>query len=484
MKQLFKKTLLAATVAATCGAANAGTIAVTKQVHSKEGLSGVTASQTSNNITYTLGATYREGDKLTLTLPTGTLNKTNPADGFPSVVVMDAINTGDDRPDGTVATDSTVIAGLTWGLLNANLDVDVDDKGTLYDQVTYRVTALTLPQDASNVDIDNGSTVGGVIGIDTHNLVISYNPQVLLTSAIDVMISSQTSAGDVLDNTGTRNATIAEAKSQFGALTVGTKFNGIIDVEQSRLQFTTGTTDSMTYTIANPDISGWLNQATVTSAKAVVYGEAGKQTGLKAANWASAGGVGNPGGVVTYTEASAKVEVAYTDAVTNDTVNFTAPATADGVVLEAQDFTTDFTYTYDSSGGTKNVAHSVATGADSGEWELNGATVNIPYMPYSATASQIIYVTNASSLAGDITATAFDDKGNMYDLGKIGTAAGKSIQKVTAQVNQALGAKGFTGGKVSITITVNVPAEDVTVYASYNAGSVRGFVNTDQYKGK
>jgi len=475
MKQLFKKTLLAATVAATCGAANAGTIAVTKQVHSTEGLAGVTASQTSNNITYTLGATYREGDKLTLTLPTGTLNKTNPSNGFPSVVVMDAINTGDTRPDGAVATDETVIAGLTWGLLNANLDVDVN--GTMYDQVTYRVTALTLPQDAGNVDIDNGSTVGGVIGIDDDNLVISYNPQALLASAVNVTISSQTSSGDILDNTGTRNATVAEAKSQFGAITVGTKFDGVIDVEQSRLMFTTGMTDVMSYTVANPTTTGWLNMATVNSAKASVYGEAGKQTGLKAANWASAGGT------VTYTEASAKVEVAYTTGVTNDTITFTAPATKDSIVLEAQDFTTDFTYSY-TSAGAKTDVHPVATGADSGEWELNGATVNIPYMPYSATASQIIYVTNASSLAGDITATAFDDKGNMYDLGKIATAAGKSVQKVTSQVNQALGAKGFTGGKISLTITVNVPADDVTVYASYNAGSVRGFVNTDQYKGK
>ena len=481
MKQLFKTTLLAAAVAATCGTANAGTVAVTKQVHSKEGLDGVTASQTSNNITYTLGATYREGDKLTLTLPTGTLNKANPSSGFPSVVVMDAINVGEMRPDLTVATEETVIAGLTWGLLNANIDVDVN--GTKFDQVTYRVTALTLPQNAG-VDIDNGSTVGGVIGIDDDNLVISYNPQVLLSSNIKVTVSSQTQSGDILDNTGTREAVIAEAKSQFGALTVGTKFNGIIDVEQSRLQFTGGTTDSMAFTIANPTTTDWLNMATVTSAKANIYGEAGKQTGLKAANWASAGGAGNPGGTITYTADAAKVSVAYGSGVTNDTINFTAPASSDGVVLEAQEFTTDFTYTYNSNGGTNNLTHSVVTGAKSGEWTLNGATVNIPYMPYSATASQIIYVTNASSLAGDITATAFDDQGNMYDLGKIATANAKSVQKVTAQVNQALGAKGFTSGKVSLTITVNVPADDVTVYASYNAGSVRGFVNTDQYKGK
>ena len=41
MKQLFKSTLLAAAVAATCGTAVAGTVAVTKQIHSVEGLLGV-----------------------------------------------------------------------------------------------------------------------------------------------------------------------------------------------------------------------------------------------------------------------------------------------------------------------------------------------------------------------------------------------------------------------------------------------------------
>ena len=465
MKQLFKSTLLAAAVAATCSTANAGTVAVTKQVHSMEGLNGVTASQTSGNIVYTLGATYKEGDKLTLTFPAGTLNKTNPTNGFPTVVIMDPVHN---------AVEANSIAGLTWGLLNATIDADVN--GTKYDQVTYRVTALTQPNNAATppVDWDHGSTVGGQVGL-SNPLNISYNPQALLTAPVTVSVSSQTQSGDVLDNTGTRTATIAEAKSQFGSLTVGTKFNATIDVTTSRLQFVGGTTDTMSYTVANPTTTGWLNLATVNTAKASVYGEAGKMTGLKAANWAA-------GGTVTFTENASKVEVAYTTAVTNDTIAFAAPAAKDAVTLQAQKFTTDFVYNYTSAGNVAGVK-SIATGADSGEWDLNGATVNIPYMPYSATASQIIYVTNASSLAGDITATAFDDKGNMYDLGKIGTANAKSVKKITAEVNQALGAKGFTGGKISLTITVNAPSDDVTVYASYNAGSVRGFVNTDQYKG-
>lgn len=467
MKQLLKMTALASAVAFTCGTATAGTVSVTKQVHSTEGLAGVTASQTSGNIVYTLGATYKEGDKLTLTFPAGTLNKTAPTNGFPTVVVMDPVNS---------ANEADSIAGLTWGLLNATIDADVN--GVMMDQVTYRVTALTQPNNGATppVAYDHGSTVGGQVGL-SNPLNIAYNPQALLTAPITVTVSSQTQSGDVLDNTGTRTATIAEAKTQFGALTVGTKFNGVIDVTTARTQFVSGTTDSMAYSVANPTTTGWLNLATVNTAKASVYGEAGKMTGLKASNWASSNGT------VTFTEDSSKVEVAYTSGVTNDTVTFTAPASSSGIALEAQEFTTDFVYNYTSAGAQAGVK-SIATGQDSGEWTLNGATTNIPYMPYSANASQIIYVSNSSALAGDVMATAYDDKGNMYDLGKVGTANAKTVTKLTTQIGQALQAKGFTAGKLSITITVNAPADDVTVYASYNAGSVRGYVNTDQYKGK
>ena len=82
MKQLLKKSLLAATIAVTCGSASAGTVSVTKQVHSLEGLTGVTANQTSNAISYTLGAAYREGDKIAFTFTDGALV----AASFPEVI--------------------------------------------------------------------------------------------------------------------------------------------------------------------------------------------------------------------------------------------------------------------------------------------------------------------------------------------------------------------------------------------------------------
>lgn len=458
MKQFLKMTALASAVAFTCGTATAGTVAVTKQVHSVEGLEGVTASQTSGNIVYTLGATYKEGDKLTLTFPSDTLNKTTPTNGFPTVVVMDPVHN---------AVEANSIAGLTWGLLNATIDADLGN-GITGDQVTYRVTALTQPNNGATppVDWDHGNTEGGQLGL-SNPLNISYNPQALLNAPITVTISSETESGDVLDNLGTRTATIAEAKTQFGALTVGTKFNGVIDVVNARNQFVGGTTDSMSYTVANPSTTGWLNVATVNTAKASVYGKAGSMTGLAAANWAA-------GGTVTFTEDAAKVEVAYTTAVTNDTVTFSAPTGANAVTLEAQSFTTDFVYNYTSAGsvaGTKTVV----TGADSGEWTLNGALVTIPYMPYGRNISQVINVTNSGGLDGDITATAFDKSGNQYDLGMVGTAKAKTITRVDGAIANALSAAitqlntvNDVRNDFAVTLTVNAASEDISVFAQYN----------------
>ena len=176
--------------------------------------------------------------------------------------------------------------------------------------------------------------------------------------------------------------------------------------------------------------------------------------------------------------------VGYTGMVTNDMITFTAPSGSSAVVLETQKFTADFAYNYSSAGA---VAGSYAFGGvvhNAGEWTLNGAIVNVPYMPYGPNASQILYVTNTGVQAGDITATAFDDQGNTFDLGKIAVANAKSVTKIAPELNAKLAAAGFKGTRLSITVTVNSPEDDITVYASYNiGGSDRGFVETSQYKG-
>jgi len=456
MKTMMKTTLVAASIAAVFGA-NAGDVSVTKQTHSIEGLAGVTANQTSASISYTVAAAYAVGDKITFTFPTGALVATT----FPSQINVAATNH---------ATAGSAIAGMGLGLLNSDAST-----------VTYRVTTLSQPNNTATppVDYTDRTTIGATVTLGT----VGYTPASVLAGAVTVTVSSQTSVGDVLDSGSSkgasRTATVAEAKSQFGTAAITTMFDGVIDVSTARKTLVGSTSDSMALTVTNPDTTGWSNLATVNASAGTMvtaFGEAGKMTGVKAANWTT-------GGTATFTEASAKLAVSYNGLVTNDTISFTPPTGTAAIVLEAQKFTTDVVYNYVSAGAAAG-SKTIATGLKSGEWKLNGATVNIPYMPYSPTASQIMYVTNDGTQSGDILVTAFDDKGTKYDLGAIGTAAPKTVTKITSLVGNALKAKGFEAGKLSITVTVNAPSADITVYASYNANGIRGFVNTDQYKGK
>jgi hypothetical protein len=472
MKTFFKTTLVAAAVAVTCGTATAGTVTTVKQVHSKEGLTGVTANQTSNAVTYKLAAGYLAGDRIKFTFSEGSLVPT----ALPTVLSVPAFDS--DNP-------ALAIAGLALGI-----------GGSDANSVEYRVLSVNQPKRVSaiqedptctpNVPVGNecATTVDTYTSISTLNNVVSLGPVVykaatVLTSPVTVTVASVDAAGNAIDPNGTRTGTIAEAKSQFGAVVVdsATEFNGIIDVSQMRQKFTSGLTDSMSYTVDNPSTTGWMNLATVTGSTAVVSGEAGKMTDVLEGDWSSANGT------LTFTQDSARVAIAYSVGVTNDTVVFTAPSGDKAITLEAQKFITDVVYNYSSAGAVTGSAI-IGAGVASGSWKLNGATVNIPYMPYSPNASQIMYVTNAGSQAGDIVVTAFDDQGKMYDLGAIGVAGAKKVTKITTLVKKALEAQGFVGGKLSITVTVNAPEADISVYASYNAGSVRGFVNTDQYKGK
>jgi len=486
MKQLFKTSLLAATIAATCGTAFAGEVTVTTQTHSKEGLLGLTVQQTSNAITYEMGAGYLPGDKITFTFPEDSVVLGT----FPTTLSLPATD-GDNDTAGGDGVDA--IAGVALG-----------QSGSTSNSVTYRVLSVTQPQttllyDAEgNLDVTGNpktytaeSSLGNVVDLGA----IGYVAASLLDADVTVTVSAKDAIGDIIDNSADSKNTgiIATAKSQFGSITVGVTpedaadpanhdtvkgdmFDGTIDVGSARTNFISGNTDMVDYVVSTVDTTGWLNLATVDDTVITLWGDTGKMTDLDETNFST-----GRGATEAFTEAEAKLVLTYTGMVTNDTVTFTADP-SDNVVLQEQSFEIDAIYNYDSVAGDEGVAV-LGAGKDAGSWELNGASVNIPYMPYSDTASQIIYVTNASELAGEITVTAFDGAGNTYDLGAIGMANGNTVTKITSLVKTALEAKGFTAGKVSLTVTVNAKADDITVYASYNAGSVRGFVNTDQYKG-
>lgn len=455
MKQTFKTTLLAASLAAAMGSAVAGTMVVDMQTHSVEGLKSYTAAQTSNAIKYTLGTGYLAGDKITFTYSADVLKGVTPT----SSITVSKI----DSDDVKVAKVGLAMSRIAFG----------------DNYVTYRVTNVEQPKkaDGSTPHSETFDTTGIIIDLGT----VSYAPSVIADGAsLKVTASSQDATGDVIDNSGTLSAVIAQSKSQFTGKTTVSGFDATINVSAMRKAFVSGTTDTASFTYAPTNTTGWLNLATVNSTTATIAGEKGKMTSLTKAEFASA-----QAGTVTLDVENALLTVAYTGTITTDTITFTPPTGDKAVVLEAQDFTASLAYGYTSKGSATGSVD-VAKNASAGSWDLNGATVNIPYMPYGPNASQIVYVSNDSDQDADITVTVFDDKGNLYDLGALQIKAGKKrVTKIAPEINDRLRAAGFNGTKASITITVNAPDSDVTVYASYNVGGAdRGYINTDQYKGK
>jgi hypothetical protein len=295
----------------------------------------------------------------------------------------------------------------------------------------------------------------------------------VLAADVTVTVSSQSSAGDILDSAGTLAATIAEAKTQFGtAVVVTPQFDNVIDVNSGRQAFTTGSSDTLTWSVTTPDTTGWLNLASVNNSVVTLLGEAGKMTGLNPGDFSSTVGA------LLFVQGEAKLTVSLAGQVNSGTITFTLPTGGAAVVLEPQGFTLGLVHNYTAASGVYG-SKTIATGL-AGGWELNAATGIISYMPYGSSASQIMYVTNIGTQNGDITVVAVDDQGELFDLGVIGIANAGTVTKVSTLIKTALIDAGFGGDKVAIKITVNAPAADISIYASYVIGSSdRGYVEVE-----
>lgn len=445
MKNIFKSTLVAASVALVCGTAYAGNTVVTTQTHSLEGVSAVTTAQTANDIDYVLKAAYAVGDKITFTFTAGSLDTTN---SFPAQLNVTADTTSGSEK-----------AGMALGLLNEDAN-----------SVTYRVTSLTQPG-----AFTDKTTIGQTITLSGVEMAAAA----VTSGDITVTVDSVTASGDVLDSSSdtnmSRTGKLSQVKTQYGMIAVASTadFDGTIDVAEGRKALTTAN-DTATFTVSNPTTTGWLNTVTTTGTVVKLAADlAGfdltKSIGSVATGMTS---------TVAYSDANKEVTITYAGTeVTTDTITITPPTGTNAVILSAQDFSVSGTYSY----GTASTAD---LGSDAaGSWDLNGAVVNIPYMPYAANIGQIIYVTNSGSLDGDVSVTAFDESGNDYDLGVVASAKAGQVTKLSVLIADALEAAGFTGGKVSMTITVNAQDKDVTVHAGYNVGGAdRGTVFTSQYK--
>jgi hypothetical protein len=449
MNTTFKTALLAATIATACGSAYAGDTMVEAKIFSLEGTSSVADSR-SASISYLTAAAYTLQDTVTFTFTAGALKNTTE---FPAQINV-----------ASVATAGSELAGMTLGILTTSAD-----------SVTYRVTNIDQPTGFASAD---ASTLGQTIVLGEAPL----NGTSIAAGNVSVEVTSATGTGLVLDNGSSsgesRIGQLTEVKSQFGAVSVTTDFDAVIDVEADRKAYESGTSDDATFAISPVVTTDWENVAAVTKTTIVLSADI-EDASVVSTTAAS---------TITYNATTDKVTIVYPSEITTDTITITPSTGTDAVVLEAQSFDLSANYEY-AIGSTQGLFDFGSKSA--GEWTLNGAVVNVPYMPYGNSITQILYVTNEGSQDADVTVTAFDENGDTFELGSVGTVDGKSVLAIAGPVKSALEAKGFVtapsmgSNKVSLIITVNAEDEDISIYSAYNVnGSDRGNVLNSQYKGK
>ena len=438
MKQIFKKTILAATIVGLSNYAVAGDVLNSPLTYSLEGLVVSAANgektKTITDLGFQLGANYIASDEITITFtPAGALAETQ----FEGTVVAD----GDEKGN-----------SITFSLLDQTAD-----------SATYRVTAVTDNYDTTETVVDFGA--------------VNLNLASIAAGAVSVTYSSiKAGSDDTFDNgsEGSNTGVLADSESQITAITVTNEFDAVIDVNTGRTMFTEESEghDSMSFTIGNnTDLE---DPAEFTTS--VVDIEIQIEGGGEGLIWNS-----ENGGHLSYDVDDGILTVDYTYPVTTDTIAVGTyhDAIIAQIPLIAQEFEVSAEYSFIT---TTNIFFSAGEDVPAGEWTLNGNEVNIPYMPFAPGISQILYVTNSGDFDGGVYVTAHDEDGTHYDLGMVATAGASSVTKITAQVKDALAAQDFTKGKLSIDVTVNAPDGDITVQAAYNIGSDRGFVITDQYK--
>ncbi|TPH18966.1 hypothetical protein [Litorilituus lipolyticus] len=500
MKTIMKSTLIASAIAATFGVQAAVIDAPANSTYSKQAQTFATASSiTTTDLQVTIAAEYSENDTYRFYFENGVGELPTSFASLPSTILVQR---------GTIGTSDLVT--MTLGKLTSPTGDD--------SEAHYRVT---------NVDNQFATGTGGlVIAFNQPNPV---NPPVANTANLVIdsaaVVSGTTVKLCMETKTGVGAATIekicspvATVATQFNAVTIaaGNKLNGEIDVTMLREMFTGLNATAPNYVEANPTLedtlviekavvntTGWQTTVTENEVTVVLNGDF---TDLTSGQFTSLNALTGP----TLNTAATQVTMTYPATFTTDSITFTSTGNGDGTNAELLDqkFTIDSEQDYTCLVSVPGLptCPTANTGVetlnvmtDAGEWTLNGAQINIPYMPFSDITlpaaqrdlGQVIYITNHSSVdAGSVYVTATNMAGDVVlNNVVVESLGGNEMKKLTGKIIDALinnASVPFTSGKLSIDIVVNAADENISVHSAYknNAETDRAVVINDQYKGK
>lgn len=144
-------------------------------------------------------------------------------------------------------------------------------------------------------------------------------------------------------------------------------------------------------------------------------------------------------------------------------------------------------FTASVSAETDDSTFNVASNVDAGAWTIDGSVVKVPYLVLQeGRFGTVVTVSNSGSRTGEILLDIVDEAGlSIASSLNAGSSTPGSIVNVSGKIKDALAAKGKDLTKVnkfSVTVTTNVPENDVLVYSAYTDsqnGGERAIVNND-----
>lgn len=448
---MFKKTLLAATLAAvstgamaidvdSTGAQTYGSEALVNGLVKNDG-SALTlgADGNGNVVTLTLGAEYTSGDTISIKLDGAKFKKTE-----------------------TFTLEQTTVGTTNEILLGFLSATDTE--------VTFRVTSTKGTTDGLILLLDNGTFDQATPTAAEANAIIldSTAPGAKAT----ITATALTGTGLVIDAAGTKDSKVIATVVQQHKFTVAAAnaMAAKIDVAKARKEFSGVTGEEadfiVTYTADNPSQAAY----TTTSAK---YTLNGSFTGFEksVADTDNDGTIiRDPGGAdeeLTVAKDLQSAAVTHTAGTPiSHTFEFAVDGTAaDRVVLNASDYTVDVLLT----NGTQTTTYA---GIAAGSHKLNGANAQFSYVPvnYDGAVVSQFEIGNKGVVDGEITITAFDTAGTKYSKTLDKKAeAGKLTAITDADISEAFALT--KGTKLNLTFTVNAPAGDITFSGYSNRGT-------------
>jgi hypothetical protein len=427
---MFKKTLLAATLAAL----STGVMAVdidtgtTGLTYGSEALSNGFVKNDFTTATLpavvaTVAAEYSVGDVLKINMSGGEFKTT----------------------DSFALTVSGTPGDLTLGFLSATAN-----------QLVFRVTAVANTATATKTLT---LAAGTAVKFDS----------VAVGAKVNMSFNVETSTGIPIDVTGAKDTTTLATLIQQHKFAATANLDEKVDVADERKALTaTSDTATITYTYEAPTFGGTSFVVTAgTGLKLTAKGSfTGFETGVTGSTALGTVTLDSVAAIVATDLQSGSASVAL-PAVTDtlDIVFTPNPVKASRVVLATGAYTVDAVIT---DGTYTTTVSDVAIGS----FVLNGASENFGYVPvnYGGAVTTQFEIGNKGTVDGEITLTGFDTAGNDYNAPLAFKAEAGKLTKISdADISTAFGLTA--GTKLKLTITVNSPATNISMAGYSNRGT-------------